>query len=130
MRVKANPGDQTAKLDQSFDLSMIGTYFARNGNFAKTAEYFEQVLAIRRQLWEDERKDTRARDRFFYALLACADARMRSGNPGGARALAREALERAQAELAISDNADLRRTVENARVELRWFEGGPEPPVK
>jgi non-specific serine/threonine protein kinase/serine/threonine-protein kinase len=130
MRVKANPQDQSARLDHSFDLSMIGTYYSRQADHAKAAEYFEQVVAIRRQLWEDEPKNDRARNRYFYATLISASTQMENGNQRLAISRCREVLQKIEAIPAFGDDVSLKSMAESARLDLPYYLAGKIPPPR
>jgi non-specific serine/threonine protein kinase/serine/threonine-protein kinase len=130
MQVKAHPKDRNARLDHSFDLSMLGTYFARQDDFPKSAGYFDQVVNIRKQLHEDEPKDNRVRNRYVYALLVSANGQMRGGKQKVAIARCKEALQIIEAGLANGDDPDLQSMGKEAQVSLKYFEMGKVPPLE
>ncbi len=65
---KAKPLDRRARLDLSFDLSDLGTWYEKSGDLRGALRMFEEVTAIRDDLVRQDGHDEQAKDRLFYAL--------------------------------------------------------------
>jgi eukaryotic-like serine/threonine-protein kinase len=95
-RVELEPHNATAKLDYSFDLSMLGSWHSLRGNYRTALGYFEQALAIRRELWEADRADVRARDRMAAMLAYVGHTYVQLGQGAEARRSLEEAMSHAE----------------------------------
>src|SRR5437764_819183 len=68
-RTEREPLNRPAKLELTFDLSMLATYHAQAGQVQEAIHVFEDVLAIRESLVRADPRDEQAKDRLLYALV-------------------------------------------------------------
>jgi len=72
-RVEQRPLDREARLDLSFDLSMLATWHESTGDPRGAIPVFQQVLATREELVRQDPRDEQAKDRLLYALCALGE---------------------------------------------------------
>ncbi len=90
-RVQADGRDAQAKLDLSFDLSMVATSYVLHQDLDNAVLYAQRCLEIRRSLWQADPENYQARDRLVYALNLLAWNLKSKANRQEAHALYREA---------------------------------------
>jgi tetratricopeptide (TPR) repeat protein len=92
-RLAAEPLNPQAKLDYTFDLSVLGTLaFTRNAPH-EAVRRFEEALALRRELWAADRANVQARDRLAAMLVRAGAARVAAGQTTAGEALLHESVE-------------------------------------
>ena len=69
-RVQQRPLDGKARLELSFDLSMLASWYEHTGDLEGAIRQFQEVLAIRAELVERDNRDEQAKDRLLYVLCA------------------------------------------------------------
>jgi non-specific serine/threonine protein kinase/serine/threonine-protein kinase len=90
-RVQADGRDAQAKLDLSFDLSMVATSYRLHQDLDNAVLFARRCLEIRRSLWQADPENYQARDRLVYALNLLALNLESKANRQEAHALYREA---------------------------------------
>jgi tetratricopeptide (TPR) repeat protein len=80
-RVEESPDDARARLDYSFDLSTLGDLELGEGRFDAAREHFEEALAIREELREQDPADVFAADRVAYMLVRVAESLVLAERP-------------------------------------------------
>lgn len=96
-RVAAEPLNPQAKLDYTFDLSMLGTQALGRNAPDEAMRRFDEALALRRDLWEADRANVQARDRLAAILMRAGVGRMLAGRTSEGEALLNESLSHARA---------------------------------
>jgi tetratricopeptide (TPR) repeat protein len=69
-RVRARSLDRPARLELSFDLSMLASWQEATGDRPGATLTFGEVLAIREELVRQDDRDEQAKDRLLYVLCA------------------------------------------------------------
>jgi tetratricopeptide (TPR) repeat protein len=72
-RVAADAHNAAAKLDYSFDLSLLADYSIAREEYREALGYFTEALSLRRALWEADRVDVRVADRLVYMLTRAGE---------------------------------------------------------
>jgi non-specific serine/threonine protein kinase/serine/threonine-protein kinase len=83
-RTGADPNSALAQLDLSFDLSLLASLSANQGDFAGAVAYWQRTIRVRRSLVDADPRDVRARDRLVFAYLWSSEARRNLNDPRGA----------------------------------------------
>jgi eukaryotic-like serine/threonine-protein kinase len=91
-RLAAEPHDPQAKLDYSFDLSVLGSSQVDRAEYADAVQSFERVLAVRRELVATDPANVQSRDRLADTLVRLGAAHVMAGQPRQGEPLLREAL--------------------------------------
>jgi tetratricopeptide (TPR) repeat protein len=71
-RVQTSPLDRAARLELSFDLSMLGSWHEMSGQVRQAANVFDEVRSIRQDLVHEDARDEQAKDRLLYVLVELA----------------------------------------------------------
>ncbi len=114
-RKDAEPHNPQARLDYSFDLSLLGSHNQQRGRFEAGLVYFEEALALRRELWEADRDNVQARDRLSNMLMRTGATHVFAGAAARGEALLRESV---QHEDALPTDRVTRRTRQDAYLML------------
>jgi serine/threonine protein kinase len=91
-RSNANPSNREAALDLSFDHSMIGYQYLRQGRLDLTHANYAEALRIRKKLLAEDPSDARMKDRVVYMLIRVASALNKLGRHEQALRSGQEAL--------------------------------------
>jgi tetratricopeptide (TPR) repeat protein len=92
-RLAAEPHDAQAKLDYSFDLGAVAHQHVSEQRYDQAISYFEQALALRRELWEADRANAFAANRLAYTLMRLGETHVLAGRPQDAAPLLAEAID-------------------------------------
>jgi tetratricopeptide (TPR) repeat protein len=126
-RVHGNPLDRPARLELSFDLSMLGTWHEKSGQVQQAAEVFEEVRSIRQQLVREDERDEQAKDRLLYVLVELGRLHTELQNPHKARVHYQQAIQ-IEEELSKNNsrsNLQSQQSVEAARKGLAQIQSRP-----
>jgi non-specific serine/threonine protein kinase/serine/threonine-protein kinase len=96
-RLAAEPHNAAAKIDYSTDLGQMAVSTKRLGRSDDALLLYLQSLAIRRELWEADRANVFARDRFMYSLKEVGSLQADLARWDDARAHLLQAIEHASA---------------------------------
>jgi tetratricopeptide (TPR) repeat protein len=121
-RVAALPSSHQAKLDYSFDTSMLGTYFLKRKDFVKAEEQFRKTVAVRLELWQFEPKDVFARERLSVAQLYWGYCLVQTGRRQMGLQQLRESRDHAESTFATTRRENSRITAKQARGYLLEFQ--------
>ena len=85
-RVAASPNSAVARLDLSFDLSLLATLRMNRGDYRGALEYWNRTIAARKALVDADANDARAKGRLAFAYLRSSSTRVELGDfAGGTR---------------------------------------------
>jgi hypothetical protein len=125
-RVEASPLDRLARLDLSFDLSMLGSWHELSAEVQQAVEVFEEVRSIRQELVREDERDEQAKDRLLYVLVELGRLHTELQNPHQARLYYQQAIQIGE-ELSKNNsrpNLQSQQSVEAARKGLAVIENG------
>jgi tetratricopeptide (TPR) repeat protein len=91
-RVEVRPLDRGARLELSFDLSMLGSWHEMAGQVERSLEVFEEVRAIRQDLVSQDGRDEQVKDRLLYVLVELGRLHANVKNPQKARQYYEQAI--------------------------------------
>src|SRR5262249_27791379 len=109
-RVGANPSSALARLDLSFDSSLLATLRENHKDYRGALAYWERTIAVRKELVEADPKDARAKGRLTFAYLGSSHARRMIGDTAGALVDAQQARALAEGLLAANGNDAMSRS--------------------
>jgi tetratricopeptide (TPR) repeat protein/predicted Ser/Thr protein kinase len=93
-RVASDPHHAGAKLDYALDLSTLGDYYMAERMYDEAFRYYEQSLALRRDLADADRTNVYAASRLAFMLMRIGETQMIRGRYAEARRLLGESLKR------------------------------------
>jgi eukaryotic-like serine/threonine-protein kinase len=103
-RVAADPNSTVARLDLSFDTSLLATFLINHADPADALPHLRRTIDIRKSLVAADPKDARVRLRLAFAHLMSGRLRLKVKDPGGA--LEDLSAARALSEALVSANPD------------------------
>jgi len=121
-RAQREPLNRPAKLELSFDLSMLGSWYERTGQVLDAIRVFENVLTIREELVRVDPRDEQAKDRLLYVLVKLGKLQRSRGERAAARDYFSKSIELGE-ELSRNNprpNYQLRDNLAAARDGMAW----------
>ena len=109
-RVAASPNSALARLDLSFDLSLLATLRMNHDDYRGALVYWGRTIDVRKSLVEADPHDARAKGRLAYAYLRASGARFELGDYRASLDAATTALALADALLAANPADAMSRT--------------------
>ena len=79
-RVAASPNSAVARLDLSFDLSLLATLRMNREDYRGALEYWNRTIAARKALVDADPNDARAKGRLAFAYLRSSTSRFELGD--------------------------------------------------
>jgi non-specific serine/threonine protein kinase/serine/threonine-protein kinase len=95
-RLATEPHNAQAKLDYTFDLGTLGDQHLPKREYDEALRYFEEALALRRELWEADRANVYSRNRLAFSLARVGLTHVLAGRHRLARPLLHESVEHAR----------------------------------
>src|SRR5262245_13075348 len=78
-RMRAEPQNAQAKVDYTFDISILGEYHTSQAQYDQALPYYEEALAMRRDLSERDRANAHGRSVLALTLTSVAGVHVLAG---------------------------------------------------